>query len=209
MTISFAQIHKRLLRDTLGATQIANLVKYISPLLPVSGAKVLDIGCGNGAFAHKLISSNHGIHITGIEVKSQPNCLIDCHTYDGVVVPFGDNTFDYALLINVLHHADDPAHLLAEASRVARHGIILKDHYANTLFDFCNLVAMEWIGNTFSKIHQPYNFLSEKQWREMFEMLNLRVEKLLTRFRSYNPVVDVFIGRNLHFIALLKSPEKN
>jgi ubiquinone/menaquinone biosynthesis C-methylase UbiE len=202
------KLHQRLLRDTLGQVQHDNLVAYVSSLLPPTAAKILDIGCGNGMFARKLMSAKPGLQITGIEVTSQPNCLIDCHQYDGNLVPFDDDAFDYAMLINVLHHADDPLRTLSEANRVAKRGILLKDHYANTSFDFYTLVIMEWIGNTFSNISQPYNFFSEAQWKEMFQKLNLATERLLTRFRSYNAVVDVFCGRNLHFIALLSDEEK-
>jgi ubiquinone/menaquinone biosynthesis C-methylase UbiE len=195
--------HKKLLRDTLGHTQHENLVRYIAPLLPDNAAEVLDIGCGNGLFSHLLLSAKPNLRIKGVEAVMRPDCRIECYSYDGNRLPVADKSFDYALLINVLHHVEDPARVLAEASRVARKGIIVKDHYANTRFDFCNLVVMEQIGNAFSGISQPYHFLSKNEWNALLEGMGLKTEKLLTRFISYNRLLDLFLGRNLHFIARL------
>jgi ubiquinone/menaquinone biosynthesis C-methylase UbiE len=196
-------LHKRLLRDTLGRTQRENLARLISSLLPDREAAVLDIGCGNGLFSRDLMTMKPNLHIIGVETVTREDSYIRQSAYDGNILPFADKSFDYAMLINVLHHTDDPARVLREASRVAREGVIVKDHYANTRFDFYNLVAMEMVGNTFSGISQPYHFLSEKEWGGLFGQLHMKSEKLLTRFVSYNRFFDIFLGRNLHFIARL------
>jgi ubiquinone/menaquinone biosynthesis C-methylase UbiE len=194
-------LHTKLLRNTLGKTQRDNLVRYISPLLPDENIAVLDIGCGNGSFSHALMQAKPALHITGVETVARPECLITHRTYDGHTLPFPDKSFDYVMLINVLHHVDDQQQVLNEAKRVSRDGIIIKDHYANTEWDFFTLAMMERIGNAFWGISQPFNFLSEAGWDELFAKTGLKAEKLLTRFVSYNRFADFFIGRNLHFIA--------
>lgn len=199
-------LHKRLLRDTVGRTQRTNLVRAISTFLPDQRARVLDIGCGNGLFAHDLMNAKPCLSIVGVETKPQTNCLIKQCVYDGKILPFQDKHFDYVLLINVLHHSDDPASVLSEAARVATQGIIIKDHYANTRLDFYTLVAMERIGNAFIDISQPYNFLSEKQWDHLFSRVGLRTESIRKRFVSYNALLDLVFGRDLHFIAKLSCP---
>ena len=199
------KIHKKLLRDTLGRVQRENLVRVIGGFLPES-ARILDIGCGNGSFAHDLMKAKPRLNIVGVETRPHPNCLIQQCVYDGENLPFAEGHFDYVLLINVLHHTNDPALVLAEAARVARHGVVIKDHYANTRFDFYTLVAMERIGNAFMNISQPYNFFSEKQWNAVFDRVGLRTESVRKRFVSYNAIIDLIFGRNLHFIAKVARP---
>ena len=147
-----------------------------------------------------------GLNIIGAETRPQPHCYIRQCIYDGRHLPFQDKQFDYVLLINVLHHADEPAIVLSEAARVAFRGIIVKDHFANTRLDFYTLVAMERIGNAFIDINQPYNFLSEKQWHNLFQALGLKTEIIRKRFVCYNAIIDLFFGRNLHFIAKVACP---
>lgn len=200
------RLHKKLLRDTLGRTQRTNLVRLVGASLPDRKASVLDIGCGNGLFSRDLMAAKPGLNITGVETKARPDCVIQHCVYDGKHLPFPDKHFDYVLLINVLHHAYDPAMVLAEAARVARHGMVVKDHYANTRLDFYTLVAMERLGNAFMDISQPYNFFSEKQWKTLFDELGLKTESIRTRFACYNAILDVFFGRNLHFLAKVATP---
>jgi ubiquinone/menaquinone biosynthesis C-methylase UbiE len=151
------------------------------------------------------MNTKPNLRIKGVETLAPVDSFIEQSTYDGIRLPFADKSFDYAMLINVLHHTDDPFVTLMEANRVARRAVVLKDHYANNRFDYYNLVAMETVGNAFSGIHQPYRFLSEKEWDQLFRRAKLRQEKLLTRFVSYNRFFDLFLGRNLHFVALLSS----
>ncbi len=194
-------LHTKLLRNTLGVTQRNNIIRYMSPLFDDAPATVLDIGCGNGSFSHHLMEAKPNLKITGVETVQRPDCIIPNQKYDGTTLPFADKSVDYVILINVLHHVDDQPRVLEEAKRVSRHGIIIKDHYAHNAFDFWNLKLMEMVGNLFWNINQPFAFLSPRQWEELFARTGLRQEKLLTRFRSYNWFMDIFMGRNLHFIA--------
>lgn len=200
------KLHEKLLRNTLGRTQRLNLVRSVCSFLPNHKATVLDIGCGNGLFSRDLLAAKPRLRIVGVETKLRSDCHIKCCVYDGQHLPFRDKQFDYVLLINVLHHTDDPAAVLSEAARVAARGVIVKDHYANTKFDFYTLVVMERIGNAFIDINQPYNFFSTRQWTDLFKRLGLKTEAIRETFVSYNAVVDLFFGRNLHFIAKVACP---
>src|SRR5579872_1869625 len=103
MTSLLQTLHKKLLRDTLGRTQRENLARLIGKLLPDKNTTVLDIGCGNGFFSHDLMTIKPNLRIIGIETVTRNESYIQQCAYDGSTVPFADKSFDYTMLINVLH----------------------------------------------------------------------------------------------------------
>jgi len=89
----------------------------------------LDIGCGVGNF-HRLLFSKIG-SLTGIDVSEQcintarmNNPGVDYDVYDGVKLPYQDNSFDLVFAVCVLHHV--PTHawssFVCEMSRVLKSG---------------------------------------------------------------------------------------
>ena len=64
----------------------------------------------------------------GIDVLLRPHSAIPVQVYDGDRIPFADKSFDWVTIVDVLHHTDDPARVLAECARVARRGVVIKDH---------------------------------------------------------------------------------
>jgi arsenite methyltransferase len=100
------------------------------------GERVLDIGCGSGANAIALAERLAGeVHVTGID-SSEPmlaigsqdlknhacNKQIDLQYGDANHLPFSENTFDSAMMIQVLEYAKDGVAMLAEARRVLKPG---------------------------------------------------------------------------------------
>jgi ubiquinone/menaquinone biosynthesis C-methylase UbiE len=136
------------------------------------GEKLLDLGSGNGALCLALM--NRGFDVTPVDVKdvsfvSDVKPLI----YDGIRLPFADNSFDTALLITVLHHTKDPDALLKEASRVANKLIVMEDIHRSCLqksfTQFTDsLVNMEFQGH-------PHTNRDDATWRETFRKMGKRV----------------------------------
>jgi len=92
---------------------------------------VLDIGCGEGN--HLLFFSKLGLDINGVDPSPY---LIDrarerlgyrCMLKIGRAeeLPYSDNEFDLAVMINTLEFVDDPLAALMEAGRVARRGVFI------------------------------------------------------------------------------------
>jgi SAM-dependent methyltransferase len=92
-------------------------------------SSVLEIGCGTGHFCRWL--NRRGVAVTGLDISAP--MLAKAGGLDGVSLvqgnalrlPFADDTFDLAAFITTLEFLTSPRQVLAEALRVARHGIIL------------------------------------------------------------------------------------
>ncbi len=50
-----------------------------------------------------------------------------------------------------------PARLLAEAKRVSRGGIVIKDHFREGVLADATLRFMDWVGNAQHGVVLPYN----------------------------------------------------
>ena len=176
-------------------------------LLP-EGAKVLDVGCGDGMLDERIQQRHSHLEITGIDVLVRPEARIPVRLFDGRTIPHAEDSFDAVLLIDVLHHCDDPEAMLAEAIRVARRCIVLKDHILSGPLSGALLRIMDDIGNRRFGVALPHNYWSEARWQQTFERLGLPVEAWITDLGLYPGPLDWIFGRSLHFVTRLGiSPE--
>jgi SAM-dependent methyltransferase len=87
--------------------------------LPAGRRSVLDVGGGNGRWRALL---GNPADYTIVDVIAPEHLALDRSlTYvvaDSAALPFLDEAFDLALMIEVLHHLPEPARALAEARRV-------------------------------------------------------------------------------------------
>lgn len=96
-------------------------------------ARVVEIGCGDGALLSALSDLWPAARFDGFEL-SAPAIEIArgrdierverLEAYGGSRVPVEDGTYDLAILSHVLEHVPDPEPLLAEAARVAKHVLV-------------------------------------------------------------------------------------
>jgi ubiquinone/menaquinone biosynthesis C-methylase UbiE len=90
---------------------------------------ILEVGCGTGHFTRWF--GEDGLQAVGLD-SSRPMLSeavrLGSPPYvrgDAQALPFPSQAFDLVALITTLEFLPDPAQALAEATRVARHGIIL------------------------------------------------------------------------------------
>jgi ArsR family transcriptional regulator len=116
-------------------------------LLPHPPGRLLDIGTGTGgllARAAPQIKSGLGIDASRTMLSLARTRLADAgfghcsvRLADMYRLPLADASFDAATLCMVLHHAEDPTAVLAEAARVLRPGgallIAELDHYTDPI----------------------------------------------------------------------------
>jgi 2-polyprenyl-3-methyl-5-hydroxy-6-metoxy-1,4-benzoquinol methylase len=127
------KITSRLLRF-LGYRRVKEIVENISPYIPVK-AQVIDIGTGNGLVAEK-ISQKKDAKVTLIDVVDLNISRFPVKIFNGKLIPFEDKRFDIALLIDVIHHAEDEKALIKEAFRVAKKIIISEEVHRDRIKNF-------------------------------------------------------------------------
>lgn len=183
--------------------RVTVLARAIADLLP-SNARVLDVGCGSGDVALSVMKLRPDVHIEGVDVLVRDKPAIPVREYDGKTIPFADGAFDVAMMIDVLHHTDNPADVLAEARRVSTSGVVIKDHFRNGLLAGPTLRFMDWVGNAPHGVRLPYNYLSRSEWADLWRQLGLTATKLTDRLPLYPPPFSWLFGRKLHFTTLLE-----
>jgi len=181
--------------------RIRRLATAIAERIP-QNARVLDVGCGSGDLAALIMQMRPDVRIEGIDVLVRPDTAIPVHAYDGAHIPFPDDSFDAAMVIDVLHHTDDPAAVLAEISRVAPH-VVIKDHLRNGLAAGATLRFMDWVGNAAHGVRLPYNYLSRREWTTIWTKLHLATSAFADRLALYPRPFSWLFDRGLHFVAVL------
>ncbi len=144
-----------------------------------SGQQVLDLGASDGRLAaaiqRRLQKSDIAVMFQGCDICLQPETHIPICHYDGKKIPFADNSFDVVMIVDVLHHANEPHNLIREAQRVARHFIVVKDHYWQSQKDLISLRFADYIGNYPYDINLPYRFWTLSEWEKVFLENNMNV----------------------------------
>jgi SAM-dependent methyltransferase len=119
-------------------------------------------------------------------------------------LPFPDRSVDCSLLVDVLHHTNDPLPVLRDACRISSKFVIVKDHVAENQLDHWTLRFMDWVGNSAHGVALPYNYLSRSKWQDLYGRLGLSLVRMETDLPLYRFPFSTVFGRNLHFISLLQ-----
>ena len=100
-------------------------------------SRVLDLGTGDGAFLEELVKVGR---VTGEGVEKDPGLVGRC-VERGLVVhqgdiadgldQYGDQTFDFVLLLGTFQELISPAEILQESFRVGRNVIIAHTNFAH------------------------------------------------------------------------------
>ena len=193
-TIHGGYVHRRRVRV---------LSERLAGLIP-QGASVLDVGCGDGQLASRIMQLRPDVRIRGIDVLVRPAAEIPVEGFDGQTIPYGAGSFDVVMCVDVLHHTQDPMILLRESGRVARQAILIKDHTCNGLWAHSTLRLMDCVGNARHGVALPYNYWSRQQWLRAFtSLVGYGLQVWRKDLGLYPLPANWLFGRSLHFLALL------
>jgi len=128
-------------RLALQADRNAALESRLRRLLaPLTGdERVLDVGCGTGAFAYAIAPLVH--EVVGVDRTTEYLAAAREHSPDGcsfvegdaTALPFPYGDFDLVGCVRVLHHVSRPELVISELARVTRPGgrILVADQLGN------------------------------------------------------------------------------
>jgi ubiquinone/menaquinone biosynthesis C-methylase UbiE len=103
--------------------------RFLDWLALPGGLRCLDVGCGNGAFTEVLVARCAPAMVMGLDpseeqiayARQRPGAkLAEFRVGDALALPFGDRSFDAALMALAISFVPDPAKAVAEMVRVVR-----------------------------------------------------------------------------------------
>jgi len=178
------------------------LSQRIAPLLPGRG-RVLDLGCGDGHIAAAVQALRPELTLRGADVLVRPKTRIDVDPFDGATLPYSDRSFDAVMIVDVLHHTDDPARILREARRVCGGVVVIKDHLSDPWLGRARLTLMDVVGNARHGVHLANAYWERARWHAAFRELALKEESWNEQLGLYPRPLRWLIEDSLHFLALL------
>jgi len=181
--------------------RVLALADNLAEIVPIGVATLLDVGCGDGTLARALRERRPAIDVVGVEIRARPHTAIPVTEFDGRRIPFPDGAFDAVMLVDVLHHAEDPHLLIAEAARVAARAVIIKDHLADAWLSHARLRMMDWVGNVGHGVPLRYEYWSRREWRDAFRSAGLREVNRREELGLYGPLFRLLFERRLHFAS--------
>jgi SAM-dependent methyltransferase len=154
-----------------GVIRARYTLQQISPFLNKKSS-IVDIGSGYGHVS--LLLKEKGWEVTSVDVKNVSKLKpVNTILYDGRKLPFNDKSFEYSLLLTVLHHDKNPENLLQEALRVSNKMLIIEDVYKSLIGKYSlrfidSLLNWDWFSN-------PHSNKKDSEWRNIFDKYNLKI----------------------------------
>lgn len=203
----FLALQKKLHQSFVNNRRIEILSRHLAELIPEKVALVgLDVGCGSGLISESLAQRKPNLKLTGLDVLIRPGVVIPVRHCNQSSLPCRDKEADFCLLIDVLHHSEDPKQLLRECVRVGKRFILIKDHVRQNFFDGLMLRFMDWVGNRQYGTDRIDRYFSAKEWNKIFHDLNLKVVTIESSLKLYPAPFSKLFDSHLHFMVRL---EKN
>lgn len=178
------------------------LCDHLAAVLP-QGARVLDVGCGDGLVARRIAERRPDVEVHGIDVLVREHTHIPVEPFDGDRIPFPDRSWDVVMFVDVLHHTDDPMLLLREAARTAGRAVVIKDHLCEGPLDRRLLRFMDHVGNARHGVTLPFNYWRRHDWERAFAELGMSIGSWRQHLGLYPQPASLLFDGSLHFIARL------
>ncbi|MHA2024159.1 MAG: class I SAM-dependent methyltransferase, partial [Candidatus Thorarchaeota archaeon] len=167
--------------EELGVTHKTTYQRYIKLMIPhiPKGAKVLDVGCGDGAFLAYL--KRKGYDPTGVDIAESAvkraekisGCPVFQAEADNLTM-FEDETFDCLVSSEVLEHVFSPYNTLREFNRVLKDSGTLIITTPNS--HFLARVVYPLRRTKFEIVSRHINCFDLTQWNVLFHLTGFELD---------------------------------
>ncbi len=203
------KLHQRASHNTR-VRRLAGIFSEIIEAGKNGPVKCLDVGCGDMQIAELVAAFNPDTRWTCLDIYPLPEELKlqekyqKYRSFDGLHIPAEDQSFDYVLLCDVLHHSLHSALLLRECARVGKR-VIVKDHYQYGFFSNLSLKWMDRFGNQAYGVHIPGQYFSVKGFEELCRECGLEMVQQHVGIQLYGhlPVLRWVLREEWQFWGVL------
>lgn len=126
--------------------------------------------------------------------------------FDGNSLPFEDQTFDFVIFCDVLHHTTNESQrkLFREAARVSKY-VIVKDHFQYGLYSQTVIRFFDRLGNSAYGVDVPANYFSEASFASLCDDGGLKPVQWIRGITLYAhlPFLYLVMRRSWEFMAVL------
>jgi len=168
------------------------LSQHLAPYL-ARGEEWLEIGAGRGLVAQALQAAT-GARLTLVDVVDYNQSGLPLQTYDGLHLPFPNDSFDHSLFLFVLHHTPDPLPVLQEALRVSRKSVLVVENSVQGALRQRLTRAVDSLPHLRYGVPICYRAQTIAAWQKTFERLPVRTE-LMARFAMNRGFWQNFVMR--------------
>ena len=180
----------------------------IAELVP-AGARVLDLGCGNGALLDYLQQvkgcSGYGVEIDDdklLACAGRGVNVLQLNLEDGLAL-FADRSFDVVLQLQTLQHLRNTEKMLLETARVGRIGIVSFPNFAHWpnrwsvlrgRMPVTRTLPYEWYDTPNIRVgtHADFEVLAQRNGLNILDSFGLQAGRAVRRWPNLLASVAVF-----------------
>lgn len=169
--------------NTGGNALTEKKIQFFLPFIK-ENSNILDIGSGGGLLTYLLRQKKFNVTPLDI-IKGNYHPETEPIVYDGIQMPFENASFDYGLLLTVLHHIKNNEAVLKESARACKRLVIIEDVYSNVVQEYATKTTDSIVNFGYSPC--PHTNHTDAEWQSIFKKNNLTIEHV--QFRN---VLGVF-----------------
>ncbi|MFM7294742.1 MAG: methyltransferase domain-containing protein, partial [Burkholderiales bacterium] len=173
---------------------------------------LLDYGCGSMDFSRRLREEGVINKFVAMDTYAAPDNLegVECwkdyrQIHDGILSDLRES-FDVAIIIDVLHHADEseqPTILAALGNTAGR--VVVKDHFEFGYVSRQMLRLADWFGNFAYGVRIPKRYFDKQSWPLIVRSSGLVEVARVENVKVHSGLFGVLLPRHHHFISILAS----